>query len=179
MNCGFLGKSIAGAVLQGNDTIVQGKGVANANRAVTAGIFAAKSLEAMGGNASIKDKLLVMSLSWKDLDVGDTVLETRYRLVEAKEPREAPEGSQDIVFVGAKTNIGRLAGFIKARVLNEGDAVMQAKGTAAVSQTLKATMVAEAYIRNETDAEARLLLVPSFENEAPKNSSIRFRCFRA
>jgi len=169
--------------MQGNDTIVQSKGSNAASRVVKAGIFAAKSLEAMGDNDSHKDKLLVMSPSWKEIGSANIVLETCYRLVEAKKPREASEGSEDIIKVSGKTNAGRLAGCVKAVVLKEGEAIMQASGAEAIMQTLKATMRAEAYIRNDTDAEARLVLIPSYKTVtavSPFNqtkTSVHVRCF--
>merc|ERR1712007_148803 len=166
MHCGRLGDSIA-------------------RTAVKAGIFAAKALERMGGSDSHKDKLLVMSPSWKEVGSNLTVLETCYRLVEAKEPREASEGSEGIMRVSSETNPGLLAGGVKARVLEKGEAVMQAVGARAIVQTLKATMLAEKYIRQDTGAEARLVLVPSFEDitgvvsDNVTTTSVRVRCFIA
>jgi len=185
MNCGRLGFSIARTAMQGNDTIVQGVGVKTASTAVKARILAAKALEKMGGNDSRKDKLLVMSPSWEKIGSNLTVLETRYRLVEAKEPREASEGSEGIMKVSSETNPGLLAGGVKAVVLEKGEAVMRAMGPKAIVQTLKATILAEKYIQKETDAKARLVLAPSYEKITGVNSdnvtsiSVRVRCFIA
>jgi len=185
MHCGRLGDSIARTAVQGNDTILQSVGVKTASTAVKAGIFAAKALERMGGSDSHKDKLLVMSPSWKKVGSNRTVLETCYRLVEPKEPREASEGSEGIVRVSSETNPGLLAGRVKAVVLEKGEAVMRAVGANAIMQTLKATMLAEKYIRQDTGAEARLVLVPSFEDitgvvsDNVTTTSVRVRCFIA
>jgi len=187
---GKLGHTIASRVRQDGEAISSGKGEATTYIAVKSGYFAGLGFKDQDKDGTDDGKkLALVPRSYKD--GNSTVLEMRYRLIEAGETSgpEMEAGDVDtdsgiappLIRVQRGATIGKLAGRIENRITKFGEAIVTAKGPKQTSQVVGAVMRAEKYLNKGGNATAALAFVPEMVSdsaESTDNTSMQFRVLR-
>lgn len=192
-NVGRLGRTICQRLKEQGSAFARSKGGDTAYIAVKAGISAARN---MGELQDHEGRQLVMQMAWSRISFTDPKGKTadslallacyRFAAIGSSRPTKPilaqREGSHiQVLTIGANTSTTRLAGSVKVCVQERGEVILQTIGAEATGQALKATILAEKYMREDGHIGALLAILPEMavaEVDGFEESRVmRLRCF--